>query len=227
MTGDARAFLADRLLRNLDQHLLPFFEQFADLRHHCVLAAAEAASTAPSAPSSIEPAVRSTVWPATLRPLQQPRLRCRTANFRARIHGTVANRLGFEQRLSFRLRFFEFQLLRFSLFGFQESFGNRITARCQLAAACQPGSDLSHSGFRQLSTGRARFFFFQFLKAFIVSGFFAVGCELGFFFLYLLFLHGAVRNVARNIARNIVRDIVRNLRSCHKVRFLRPLVHRL
>src|SRR5208282_5102380 len=74
VTGDARALLCDRLLRDLDQHFLPFFEQFADLRHYRILAAAEAPSTAPSAPS-IETAFRS----ATLRALQQPRLGCGTA----------------------------------------------------------------------------------------------------------------------------------------------------
>ena len=33
MTGDARAFLADWLLRDLHQNLLPFLEQVADQRH--------------------------------------------------------------------------------------------------------------------------------------------------------------------------------------------------
>ena len=65
VTGDARAFFPDWLLRNLDQHFLPFLEQFADLRHHLVLPASEAASTAPSA-APIGTALR----PATLRPLQ-------------------------------------------------------------------------------------------------------------------------------------------------------------
>src|SRR6202171_6850463 len=89
VTGDARALFPDRLLGNLDQHFLPFFEQFADLRHHLVLATAEAPSTAPSAaPVNIRGAVRTAVRgpirttvrtalrSATLRPLQQPRLGC-------------------------------------------------------------------------------------------------------------------------------------------------------
>src|SRR4030088_3073602 len=84
VTGDARALFPDRLLRILDQDFLSFFEQFADLRHHLVLATAEAPSTAPSAaPVNIRGAVRTTVGTAlrsaTLRPLQQPRLGCGTA----------------------------------------------------------------------------------------------------------------------------------------------------
>ena len=64
MAGDTSAFLGNRLLGNLDQNLLSFFEQLADLRHHTVLAAAKAPSTAASA-ASVESAVRL----ATLRPL--------------------------------------------------------------------------------------------------------------------------------------------------------------
>ena len=45
VAGDARAFLADRLLGNLHQNFLAFFQQVADLRNFVRLAAREAAST--------------------------------------------------------------------------------------------------------------------------------------------------------------------------------------
>ena len=98
-----------------------------------IFAAAEAPSTAASA-TPIEPAIRSALGPATLRPLQQPRLGRRTANFRARIHRAVANRFGLQQRLGFGLRLFQFQLLGFPLFGFQHGFRNRFAVRRRLAA---------------------------------------------------------------------------------------------
>ena len=66
VTGDASTFFRDGLLRDLDQNFLAFLEQFADLRHDCVFAAAEAtATTAPSAA-----AVKTALGTATLRPLQ-------------------------------------------------------------------------------------------------------------------------------------------------------------
>ena len=117
----------------------------------CVLAAAEAPSTAPSA-ASIRSAIGPALRPATLRPLQQPRFRCRTANLGAGIDRTVANRLGFQQRFGFGLRLFEFQLLRFSLFGFQYGFGNCLAIRRRLALRCQfPGATSPTLGLRQLS----------------------------------------------------------------------------
>ena len=51
VAGDARAFLADRLLGDLHQNFLAFFQQISDLRDRsCVLAAWETASTAPPRP---------------------------------------------------------------------------------------------------------------------------------------------------------------------------------
>src|SRR5208282_1039146 len=156
--------------------------------------------------------VRPTLRPAPLGSLQQPRLGCGAANFRARIHGTVANRFGLQQRLGFGLRLFQFQLFRFALFGFQRGFGNRFAVR--RLAGCQRWSHLSDSGLRQLPSGRARLFL-QFLEARVISEFFSVGREIGFFFLDLLFLQGAVCG--------FVCSLVCTLRRRHQVRFPRCL----
>ena len=72
--------------------------------------------TAPSARPLLSVAALRT---AALRPLQQPCLRRWSANLCARIDGAIANRLGLQQRLSFRLRFFEFEFFGFALFGFE------------------------------------------------------------------------------------------------------------
>src|SRR5208282_2622453 len=214
VTGDTRAFLRNRLLGDLDQHFLPFFEQFADLRHYRVLAAAEAPSSAPST-TPVEVAIRPALRPAPLRPLQQPGLGCGAANFRARIHRTVANRFRLQQRLGFRLRLFQFQLLRFSFFRFQHRFRNRFAVRRWLTAGRQPRSNLSNSGLRQLSTGRSRLLL-QFFEARIVSRLFPVGREFGFFFFDFLLFHGAVRNLVRNFLYNLVCK----LRRRHRVRLV-------
>src|SRR5208283_3725727 len=61
VASDARAFLADRLLGDLHQNFLAFFEQVADLRNLVRFAAREAASAAASALSA-SVAVEARPW---------------------------------------------------------------------------------------------------------------------------------------------------------------------
>ena len=119
------------------------------------------------------------------------------------------------------MRLFEFQLLGFSLFGFQDRFGNSFAIRNRLAAGHRPWSARSRHGPRQLSAGRPRLFF-QFLEPRVVSRFFPIGREVCLFFLNLQFF----QVVVRNIASNIVPDIWRNLRRCIQICFALRLVHR-
>ena len=97
VAGNARAFFADRFLRDLDQNFLAFFQQFADLRDNLILTAAEAPAL-PAAPSTapLPVGIAAALKTAALRPLQQSRLRRRTPNLRAGIDCAITNCFGLE-----------------------------------------------------------------------------------------------------------------------------------
>ena len=118
------------------------------------------------------------------------------------------------------MRFLQFQFLGFPLFGFQHGFGNGFAIRCRLAADGQRGNGFHapNTRCRQLATSRPRLLF-KFFKARVVSRFFTVGREFGFFFLDLLLFHVA----GRKIVRKITRDIACDLESCPLVCFAREL----
>jgi hypothetical protein len=87
VTGNASALLANRFFGNLDQNLLSFFKQIADLRDRlrCALTleAASAAASALSASSAIES--------RTCRTLRVPRSPCGSSDLYARIDRSVAS----------------------------------------------------------------------------------------------------------------------------------------
>ena len=106
VAGDARAFLADGLLRNLHQNFLAFLQQIADLRDFLRLAARKAATTSTA----------SATLPVETRPRTRRSLRItgcprRSANLRSGIDGTGSAGFCVEQRFRFGLRLFQFQFL--------------------------------------------------------------------------------------------------------------------
>src|SRR5208337_882517 len=137
-----------------------------------------------------------------------------------------SNRFRLQQRLGFRLCLFQFQLLCFSLFGFQHGFWDRFSVRRCLPAGRQLWSNLCHSGLRQLSPSCPRLLL-QFLEARIVSRLFPVGRELGFLFLDFLFFHCAVHTFVRNFLYNLVGKLRRRrrVRLVHRRFRLRVSVH--
>src|SRR5882672_967607 len=108
MAGNARAFFADRLFRNLHQDFLAFFQQIADLwdflRRLAARKTAAATTTAASATTVVP-------GPWTRRALGVARRSRRSPNLGAGID--CASTAGFrvEQRFGFILRLFQFQLL--------------------------------------------------------------------------------------------------------------------
>ncbi len=123
VAGDARAFLADGLLGNLDQDFLAFLEQIADLRNLLRLATREAASTSTA---SAALAVETGAW--TRRPLRVTSRARRSTNLRSAIHHNVAARFGGKQCLRLGLRFFQFQFLGvFLAFGCADFCNRRYT----------------------------------------------------------------------------------------------------
>src|ERR1700690_2745667 len=119
VAGDARALFPDRFLGDLNQNLLSFFQQFADLRDDLVFAATEAPALA-AAPSAapLPVGVAAALKTPALRPLQQA---CRgrwTPNYGAGVDCAIADRFGLEQSLSLGLRFFQFQFFSLALFSF-------------------------------------------------------------------------------------------------------------
>ena len=114
VAGDARAFLADGLLGDLDQNFLAFFEQVADQRNgRDSRGGGNAAATASTSPPAVAAAalVAGAIMAGT-RTLGALRVSggCRrSANFDAGIDGAVAAGFGVEHGFRFGLSLFEFE----------------------------------------------------------------------------------------------------------------------
>ena len=121
VTGNARAFFADRLLGDLHQDFLAFFEQISDQRCRLDLIAAEAASTAAATlATGIE-------CRPLLCPLGVARSTCWRPYLSVSFQTRVAARFGVQQSFGFGLRFFEFQL--FGIFVLATCFPGFFVAR--------------------------------------------------------------------------------------------------
>ena len=188
VTGDARAFLADGLLGDLDQNFLAFFQQIADEGDRGILAATETASASTS--SAALPVARATVAVrARTRALRALRVSCgcrRSTNFHAGVNGTVAASLRVQQGFRFSLGLFEFQFLsiffpfgRNRLRGMSDSFGERRVMNFSDGLA-GVAIQMSGAGLR---------FLFEFVVAFVGRSFVMDGT--GLFIVDGLFFHGA------------------------------------
>src|SRR5690349_8344265 len=112
VAGDASTLLADRLLGNLHQDLLAFFQKVGDQWN--VLRLATSLEALPPTASSSSAAIESRPR-GTLRVSRRSR---RGANFYPRIDGSIPARFRIEQSLRLGLRFFKFRffLVFFFLF---------------------------------------------------------------------------------------------------------------
>ncbi len=106
MAGDARAFFADGLLRNLDQDFLAFLEQVGDQGKILLLVTARPASTTTTAAAAaaLGPAIVS----RTRRALGVTRGPRRSANFGAGFGHARAPGFGGQGGFGFRLGLIEF-----------------------------------------------------------------------------------------------------------------------
>src|SRR6266404_5629819 len=106
MTRDASAFLADRLLCDLDQNLLALFQQVGDLGKILRLIPSKSASASAAATAPWTGAVKRR--PAcTLRVCGS---RGWSSHFSTRVYCPVCTAFRVEQRLRFRLGLFQFSL---------------------------------------------------------------------------------------------------------------------
>ena len=105
MGGDARALLADRLLGNLDQDLLAFLQQVADLRNLLVITTPETAAAATVASSTEITAALKSLALGTLR---VSRSCSGSTNLDPGVDRSSFNPLGRYERFGFRLGFLEF-----------------------------------------------------------------------------------------------------------------------
>jgi len=188
---DARAFLADRLFRDLDEDFLPLFQQIADLGNGRALAAG---GTAAGAETSSTAASASTVELRTSGALGVAGSAGWRANFHPRLGGTVATRFGFQKRLGFRLGVFNFGFLAV-LFAF--FFRLRFAGKCfdrpggqffsdgvftafggQLRTWLAAGGNLER--VRRMIIFRGAGFLFQFLEGRVFLESFDVGGKIGF-----------------------------------------------
>ena len=124
MARDAGALLANRLFRDLDQNLLPFFQQIADQGNRRRLTPAETAS----APSSSAPAAAITslvtrALPSLWCPLGISGGRGR-ANLGTGIYGSVPARFGVQHRFRFGLGFLEFRV--FAVLFWRRTFSRQL-----------------------------------------------------------------------------------------------------
>src|SRR5207237_5764776 len=120
VAGNARAFFADRFLRDLHQNFLAFFQKIGDLRKILCLRPPEAPPTSSaSATKSSTPGAVSII-PGPRRPLGVGGSCSRRSHFSAGVDGTIAAAFCVEQRLCFSLSFFE---LGFICSGFVHIFG--------------------------------------------------------------------------------------------------------
>src|SRR5215831_4305483 len=211
VTGNARTLLGDRLLGNLHQDFLAFFEQIADGRHlPCRLVPRPAAhGTTPAA----APAATTVVRPALGTLLVTCSSRC--ALFRAAVFQVLLR------------RFFDFYIATLglvflpakSLFHFFHLF------RIKPFGFVFPGGPFVHvrvpHGFHQLRAhgyhlfaGLAQNFLFQFLELAHVSIFFKAG-NVAFLFFDLFFLDHATGLLAL-----VFRGTVFRRTACPRPRFL-------